>query len=362
MSDARAQHRAVSARPASPVPDSARPTPGPITLLPEPGGADVVSGPGAQSLQLLRHDAIGPDRVRFTEFADAVRSGGGVVVPLSDETRGLVWLASGNPADLVAALRRHPTIEWVQLPWAGVDSFSDVLATFAGLDHPLWTSAKGAYAQPVAEHALALVLALLRVLPSRIAATGWSWVPEGRSLYGLEVVVVGAGGIAVELLRLLEPFGTRVTVVRRRQEPMEGADLTVTVDRLLEVLPAADVVVLAAALTGESTGLFGEAELAAMRSDAVLVNVARGGLVDTDALTSALASGRIAGAGVDVTDPEPLPDGHPLWREPRIIVTPHSADTPDMTAPLLAERIRANTLAFLGDGRFVGVVDVTAGY
>ncbi|HEY8913459.1 NAD(P)-dependent oxidoreductase, partial [Lacisediminihabitans sp.] len=95
---------------------------------------------------------------------------------------------------------------------------------------------------------------------------------------------------------------------------------------------------------------------------AILINIARGGLVDTGALTDALAAGEIAGAGVDVTDPEPLPDGHPLWSEPHVIITPHSADTPAMIAPLLAERIRENVEAFLGDGRFVGVVDVEAGY
>jgi phosphoglycerate dehydrogenase-like enzyme len=94
----------------------------------------------------------------------------------------------------------------------------------------------------------------------------------------------------------------------------------------------------------------------------VLVNIARGALIDTDALVAALATGSIAGAGLDVTDPEPLPDGHPLWDEPRVIITPHSADTPDMTAPLLAERIRSIVRALLGDGRFEGVVDPALGY
>jgi phosphoglycerate dehydrogenase-like enzyme len=151
-------------------------------------------------------------------------------------------------------------------------------------------------------------------------------------------------------------------VVRRSSEPVAGAERTLTSDQLHEALPDADVVVIAAAFTEGTRNLIGAEELAAMKSTSVLVNIARGGLVDTDALTAALASGAIAGAGLDVTAPEPLPDGHPLWNEPTVIITPHSADTPDMTAPLLAERIRTNVDAFLGDGHFVGVVDPAAGY
>ena len=99
-----------------------------------------------------------------------------------------------------------------------------------------------------------------------------------------------------------------------------------------------------------------------MKQSAVLVNVARGALVDTDALVAALSSGEIAGAGLDVTDPEPLPDGHPLWGAPNCLVTSHSADTPEMTAPLLAGRIRLNVEAFYGTAGFAGVVDPVAGY
>jgi phosphoglycerate dehydrogenase-like enzyme len=99
-----------------------------------------------------------------------------------------------------------------------------------------------------------------------------------------------------------------------------------------------------------------------MKASAILVNIGRGGLVDTDALVAALSTGRIAGAGVDVTDPEPLPDGHPLWSAPNVIITPHSADTPAMTAPLLAHRVANNTRAFLGRGGFDGVVDPAVGY
>ncbi|MFI5062155.1 MAG: NAD(P)-dependent oxidoreductase, partial [Actinomycetales bacterium] len=120
--------------------------------------------------------------------------------------------------------------------------------------------------------------------------------------------------------------------------------------------------IVAAALTGGTKHLFGADEFSVMKNTAYLVNIARGGLVDTDALVGALAAGTIAGAGIDVTDPEPLPEGHLLWEEPRCLITPHQADTPEMTAPLLAERIRLNVEAFLGNGRFVGVVDPVAGY
>lgn len=293
---------------------------------------------------------------------DAIRAAGGEVAELGAATRGLVWLTSTGAEELAEVLEAHPRIEWVQLPWAGVDAFTEVLQRHADAPLPLWTSGKGAYSQPVAEHALMLALALLRVIPTRVLARSWSIIPEGRSLYGRDVVLVGAGGIAVELARLLAPFGVRLTVVRRGTEPFAGAERTVTADRLREVLPTADVVFVAAAMTAGTSGLIGEAELRLMKSSAVLVNVARGGLIDTDALTDALAEGAIHGAGLDVTAPEPLPDGHPLWDEPRAIITPHSADTPEMTAPLLAERVRLNVEAFLDHGRFVGVVDPKAGY
>lgn len=329
------QHRAVLGSDlVDPVPDHRRPAPGPIAILPE-------------SRPL---------------FADAVHEAGGVVAELSPETRGLVWLDSQGGPELARTLAANPQIEWVQLPWAGVDAFADILVKHADSPLPLWTSAKGAYAQPVAEHALMLALALLRVIPTRVRARSWSTVPEGRSLYGLDVVLIGAGGIAVELARLLQPFGVRLTVVRRSNIPFAGADRTVTADHLREVLSTADVVFVAAAMTPGTADLMGSEELRLMKSTAVIVNVARGGLIDTNALTTALAEGAIHGAGLDVTNPEPLPDGHPLWDEPRVIITPHSADTPDMTGPLLAERLRLNVEAFLDHGRFVGVVDPKAGY
>lgn len=291
-------------------------------------------------------------------MVDAVRAGGGTVAELSDATRGLVWLA-GPPADLPAVLDAHPGIGWVQLPLAGVENYAAALTQHPGI---VWTSAKGAYAEPVAEHALTLTLGLLRQLPEKSQARTWPRVKTGKSLYGCEVVIVGAGGIAIELLRLLAPFEVSVTIVRRSDAPLEGADRTVSSEHLLEVLPTADVVILAAAATDETTQIIGERELAAMRTDAVLVNIARGRLIDQSALVAALEAGHLWGAGLDVTVPEPLPDGDPLWSAPRTVLTFHSADTDEMVAPLLADRTTANTRAFLGGGGFTGLVDARAGY
>jgi len=292
----------------------------------------------------------------------AVEEAGGTVAALDASTRAIVWLDAHDPDGLARALDDAPDVGWVQLPFAGVDAFAELIRSHG--DRVLFTSAKGAYAEPVAEHALALTLATLRVLPKRARVRSWATEPEGVSLYGRNVVVVGAGGIAQEYVRLLAPFETHVTVVRRSATPVDWADRTVTTDALDDVLPDADVVMIAAAMTSNTAKLLGAEQFARMKSSARLVNIARGGLVDTDALLHALHDGAIAGAGLDVTDPEPLPDGHPLWDAPGVVVTPHQADTPDMVAPLLAERVRHNTGAFLqgsGEG-FIGVVDPAAGY
>ncbi len=295
-------------------------------------------------------------------FSEAVRAGGGEVSSLGPQTRGLVWLSEVGADELGTVLDAHPGIGWVQLPWAGVDSFASVLARYADKPRPVFTSAKGAYSEPVAEHAVALAHAVLREFAPKARAARWSPVRTGLSLYGRHVVIVGAGGIAAEIIRLLAPYRTTITVVRRTAAPLPGADRTVTVDALSAVLPSADVVILAAASTEASRSLISAPELALMKPTSAVVNIARGALVDQDALAVALHEGRILGAGLDVTSPEPLADDHPLWREPRCLITSHSADTPEMTAPLLGRRITENVRGFLTDGRLVGIVDAAAGY
>ena len=294
-------------------------------------------------------------------FTTAVTDAGGVIADLDENTRGLIWLSYSRAHELADILAANPQVSWVQLPWAGVDAFAETIASNARPDR-VFTSAKGAYAQPVAEHAFAMILASLRIFPRRVRAQTWETEPMGISLYGKNVTIIGAGGIARELIRLMEPFNVNATVVRRSSDGVPGADKTVTTSELQSALAQADVVVVAAALTAGTRHLIAEAEFAVMKKTAVLVNIARGPLVSSEALSEALEAGEIYGAAIDVTDPEPLPDGHRLWSAPNLLITPHQADTPEMVEPLLAERIRRNVEAFLGGTQFIGVVDTEAGY
>jgi phosphoglycerate dehydrogenase-like enzyme len=300
--------------------------------------------------------SVAPEKAAWA--ADAIRRGGGVPVELDQDPAGLVWTGAGAVDELKAVLQAHPGISWIQLPMAGVERMAE-----AGVfDHQRqWTSAKGAYAEPVAEHALALLLAGLRHLPERARARSWG-EPAAETLFDQPVTIVGGGGITVALMRLLEPFRTQVTVVRRSAEPVPGATRTLTTEHLHEALAGARAVVLTLALTPQSRGLIGPEELELMDQQAWLVNVARGGLVDTEALVKALRSGQIGGAALDVTDPEPLPAGHPLWDLPNCLITPHTADTEQMIQPLLAARITENVKRLIAGQELAGRVDPDLGY
>lgn len=298
--------------------------------------------------------AVQPEGTR-SWLEDAVRAGGGEVVPPAD-AEALVWAATSDAAALRAVLDEHRHLAWVQLPWAGIEPFVEAL------DHDrTWTCGKGVYAEPVAEHALGLALALLRHLHTYARATTWRR-GMGRNLLGARVTVLGGGGITRSLLRLLAPFGASTTVLRRTPEPLDGADRVLADDQLHAVLPETDVLFLALALTPATEGIIGAPELDLLPDHAVVVNVARGAHVDTDALVAALEAGTLGGAGLDVTEPEPLPDDHPLWHVDRALVTPHTANTPEMAVPLLSARVRENVRRRGAGEELLGLVDVDAGY
>jgi phosphoglycerate dehydrogenase-like enzyme len=254
------------------------------------------------------------------EVLAAVREGGGAPVDDPADAEVFVWLAH-DPSELQPLL--HDGVRWVQLPWAGVEGW---MVAGAIDDARVWTCASEAYGDAVAEHAVALLLAGRRRLHSAARASSWDPRNGGQPLFGATIVIVGTGSIGSAVTRLLAPWGMTFVGVSRSGRPVEGFDRVVATGSLLDVLPGADVVVVAAPSTPETAGIIGAAELDAMHGKAWLVNVARGVLVETDALVAALEAGSIAGAALDVTDPEPLPDGHPLWTSPRALITPHRAN------------------------------------
>lgn len=306
------------------------------------------------------HDApprilIAPGSARPSMRA-AVESGGGVVVDDPASAEGLVWIDPRDPSGLAPTLASGPGIRWVQLPFAGIEPFHGHLDPTR-----VWTSGKGVYADPVAEMVLGMLLAGMRHLTGYARERSWS-APVGRNLFGARIVVLGGGEITRALMRLLEPFRSRVTVLRRNAEPLPGAERTGTLADLEESVRDADAVVIALALTDETRKVIDAPVLAAMPGHTLVVNVGRGGHIDTDALTDALARGSIGGAALDVTDPEPLPDDHPLWSEPRCLITPHVGNTPEMGRPLLEARVRENVSRFATGGPLIDTIDIEAGY
>ncbi len=282
-------------------------------------------------------------------MADAIVAGGGQVVPL-DQAEALVWGAPHEPLMLERVIEGHPKLRWVQLPFAGIENYVHLVD-----DERSWTCGKGVYARPVAEMALALALAGMRGLATYARATSWG-TEHGTNLFNANVTILGGGGITEALIGLLAPFDCRITVVRNRVQEMDGVDEVVEADRYIDALVGADLVVVALALTPDTEFMLGRNEFELMEPHAWVVNVARGRHIVTDDLVWALTEGEIGGACLDVTDPEPLPEGQPLWALPNCIITPHAGSTWSMSKPLLSERIAANVRRFgHGDDLLGGV-------
>jgi len=292
----------------------------------------------------------------FPAYEQAVTDSGSILSELDESVGALIWTDYSDPNGLKELLAHNPQLEFVQLPFAGVDAFQEVL------DAPVrFACAKGSYREPVAEHALMLAMALGRVIPERVRANSWGR-KFAASLYDANILIVGAGGITQELIKQLTPFRCNITVVRNRPGELTGANTTVQLPALDDHLPLADWVFLACSLTESTRNLFDLERLKKMKDSAYLVNVARGPVVNTLDLVKALNGGIIAGAGVDVTDPEPLPDDHPLWSAQNVIITPHTADTNAQVVRLFSIRIKENLAAYKGLGDWVGLVDPELGY
>ena len=265
-------------------------------------------------------------------------------------------------------IQAGPRIRWVQRMFAGVERCVGI-PSFAERGIVLTNMQKVA-GSVMSEHVLAFMFGLTRGLATYVPAQArGEWadeaVPENRlwEVKGRTMLVVGLGGIGAETARRAHALG--MTVIAIRNSGTQGPDYVAEVglpDKLLPFAARADVIVNTLPLTQDTKGLFDRKVFDAAKRGALFINVGRGGTVVTSDLVDALKDGRIGGAGLDVTDPEPLPAGHPLWRAPNVLITPHVAaglEGNDVARWLLA---RENLRRYVEGGKLLSEVDVARGY
>lgn len=264
-------------------------------------------------------------------------------------------------------LETAASLKWAHIPWAGVDSLIDAIRRTPAIV----TCGKGVFDAPMADHVFALLLTLTRQINTflryQIAGIWRRETPNSAltDLWGKTMGIVGLGSIGKEVARRASVFGMRVLAVKRRpsaisEEPVDGLFLSYEGLRLM--LPECDVVVITSALTPQTRYLIGKNELASMKRGAILINVARGSVVDEQALAEALISGHLAGAGLDVFENEPLPPNSPLWHMPNVVITPHVGGLSERTRQRVFERFLENLRRFLSGEELLGLVDKEAGY
>ncbi len=259
-----------------------------------------------------------------------------------------------------------PDVHWIQIYSAGAERCTGLDSVRN--DVALLTNGQRLQGPEIADHSIAMMMALVRGLDVFGARQTWQrgrkigedemWEVSGRTL-----LVVGLGGVGTEIARVGHGLGMRVLATRNSSH--EGPDFVSYVglaDELLELAAQADVVINAAPLTPSTTGIFNETFFEAMPDHGYFINIGRGKSVVTDDLVAALNSDKIAGAGLDVTDPEPLPDDHPLWTTPRVIITPHVAGNSDKIEARIALMAQENLRRYVAGEPLLSVVDVERGY
>jgi cyclase len=251
-------------------------------------------------------------------------------------------------------------LRWIQSGHAGIEK---ELSGELMKSDIVFTNAARIHGPNSADQAFALLLSLTRRLRDGSAADAAAREPTRQELHDKTMLVVGLGGIGQQVARRGWSFGMRVMAVDPKA--MERPDFVFSLDKpdkLIDLLPKADVVVIACPLTDETKGLIGEKQFEAMKKTAFLVNVARGPIVKTDDLTAALKNGRIAGAGLDVTDPEPLPDGHALGKMPNCVISPHIGGQSPEAKERQWRLWRENVRRFVAGEKLLCVVDKAKGY
>ena len=256
-------------------------------------------------------------------------------------------------------------LKWLQLWSAGSDAFH---RNGKFPKDAILTNGSGGYGMTIAEHMIGVLLMLMRKLDRAYKnqlECNWAKVGPITSIYNSRILIVGMGNLGGEFGVRVKALGAHVTGIRRseRAKP-DYADEVYTAEKLDELLPLADVVVLSVPDTGETQKLMSAERIAKLKKGSILINVGRGTAVDTDAIVKALENGDIYGAALDVTDPEPLPADHPLWKAPNVIITPHISGGHELpeTYRRLCEIAIENYDAFCKDKPMRNIVDFKKGY
>jgi phosphoglycerate dehydrogenase-like enzyme len=267
--------------------------------------------------------------------------------------------------DAAALPRSAPRLRWVQATSAGIGEFI-AAAGLAG-SGIIFTTASGVHAQPLGEFVILGLLFFFRQVPWLLrmrAERRWQRYTSG-TLDGARVLVVGLGSVGREAARRCAAFGMEVWGVRRRagpEPPVEGVSRFVPADGIAAALPEVDALVLACPLTAETRGLIDRRAIAVMRPGAVIVNVARGGVIDEEAMIEALEAGRLGGAALDVAAVEPLPAASRLWDLDTVLISPHSASTVAAENRRIVDIFLDNLGRFLEGRPLRNVFDAARGY
>lgn len=272
-------------------------------------------------------------------------------------------LFGGGPKDFPDEL--PDSVKVVQIQYAGIEGLLEAgILTEHAANGVRFANAGGLYDDTVAESTLALLLAV----EHRMKAVDREWnntqlFKEKEYLFdNKKLALIGAGGIGKALIRFLEPFGMEITAVNRSGNPVDGADRTVAMKDADEVWADHDYFVLLTPLTEETRHMVNTDRIEQMKDTAVVVNVGRGPLIDTEALTDALVNGKLRGAGLDVTEPEPLPADHKLWDLDNCVITPHTANIPRYMERRIGALALKNWDLFEAGEKMSTEVDVEAGY
>lgn len=269
----------------------------------------------------------------------------------------------GNPP--AEMLIDSPNLKWLQLNSAGSDAYIKEGVLNKNI---LLTNATGAYGLAISEHMIGVLLQLYKKLHIyRENQKLHLWKDEGqvKSIYNSRILIIGLGNIGEEFAKRVKAFGAYTIGVRRTNtEKPDFIDELYLMDKIDELLPTVDVVVLTVPGTKETYKMFSKEKLKLMKNGAVLLNVGRGNVVDTDALCDAVESGYLLGAGLDVVDPEPLPENHRIWDIENVIITPHISGgfhIPE-TLEKIAQISAKNLNSFINGQKLINIVDFTTGY